>query len=110
MATFIVQGRFSAEGIRGMVAKPEDRSKVVAKLIAAAGGKLRDYYMTTGEYDFLIIAEAPDGEDAVVASLAAAASGSVAHIRTVRAWKAKDFKDIAARAGEILSSYRAPGS
>ena len=42
MATFIVQGNFTAEAVRGMLAKPEDRSKVIAKLISAAGGKLRE--------------------------------------------------------------------
>ncbi len=109
MATFIIQGRFSAQAIRGLVAKPEDRSRAVAKLIAACGGKLKDYYMTTGENDFLIIAEAPDGEDAVVASMAAAASGTVSKLTTSRAWPARDFKKMAQRAKGVLGAYKAPG-
>jgi len=109
MATFVIQGRFSAQAVKGLVAKPEDRTRTVSKLIAACGGKLKDYYMTTGEYDFLIIAEAPDGEDAVTAALAAAASGSVSKLTTNRAWTARDFKKIAARAKGVVDAYRAPG-
>lgn len=109
MATFVIQGRFSGDAIRGMVAKPEDRSKVVSKLISACGGKLKDYYVTTGENDFLIIVEAPDGEDAVVGSLAAAASGTVSHLTTSRAWTTKEFKKIAERAGGVIGAYKAPG-
>jgi uncharacterized protein with GYD domain len=110
MATFVVQGRFTAEAIRGLLAKPEDRSKAIAKLVAAAGGKLKDYYFTTGEFDFMIVFEAPDGEDAVVGTLAAAASGSVSEIRTIRAWTAKEFMKVAERAGSLAGVYKAPGS
>jgi len=38
-----------------MIKSPEDRSKAVAKLIKAAGGKLVSYYVTFGEYDFLLV-------------------------------------------------------
>jgi uncharacterized protein with GYD domain len=109
MATFIIQGQFSADAIKGMVAKPEDRSRAVSKLIAACGGKLKDYYLTTGENDFLIIVDAPDGADAVVGSIAASASGTVSHITTNRAWTTKEFKKMLERAGEVMGSYKAPG-
>jgi len=109
MATFIIQGRFSAQALRGLVAKPEDRSRAVQKLLASVGGKLKDYYMTTGENDFLIIAEAPDGEDAVVASMVAAASGTVSKLTTNRAWSTRDFKKMAERAKGVLESYKSPG-
>ncbi|MCL5778016.1 GYD domain-containing protein [Limibaculum sp. FT325] len=51
MATFIVQGRYSEAAIRGFVSKPEDREKAVSKLIEAAGGKLKAFYVTSGEND-----------------------------------------------------------
>jgi len=40
-------------------AKPEDRAESVAQLFAKAGGKMIAYYMTFGEYDFLIVSEGP---------------------------------------------------
>jgi len=109
MPTFIIQGRYSGDAIRGMVAKPEDRAKATSKLVTACGGKLKDYYVTTGEHDFMIVVEAPDGADAVVGSIAAAASGSVSNITTSRAWTTKEFKKMLERAGDVIGSYKAPG-
>ena len=59
MPTFITQGRYSRDAIKGMIARPEDRAEAVAKLCEAAGGKLLSYYVTLGEYDWLIVIEAP---------------------------------------------------
>jgi uncharacterized protein with GYD domain len=109
MATFIVQGRFSTDAIKGLVAKPEDRGEAVEKLTAACGGRLKDYYLTTGENDFLIIVEADDGEAAVVAGMVVAASGAVSHVTTTRAWTTAEFKKMAERAGEVIGAYKAPG-
>ncbi len=109
MATFIVQGRFSADAIKGLIAKPEDRREAAEKLFAACGGKLKDYYVTTGENDFLVIIEADDGESAVVAGMAAAAAGTVSHITTTRAWTTGEFKRMAERAGEVIGAYKPPG-
>ena len=40
MTTFITQARFTKEGLKGMIAAPEDRAEVVGRLITAVGGKL----------------------------------------------------------------------
>ena len=37
MTIYISQGRYTAAAIKGMSAKPEDRSEAVAELFAAAG-------------------------------------------------------------------------
>ena len=59
MTIYISQGRYTPAAIKGMSAKPEDRSEAVAELFAAAGGRLISWYLTLGPYDWLIIAEAP---------------------------------------------------
>ena len=60
MTIYISQGRYTAAAIKGMSAKPEDRSDAVAELFAAAGARLIGWYLTLGPYDWLIIAEAQD--------------------------------------------------
>ena len=57
MPVFITQGRYTQDAVKGMMAKPEDRAESVAQLFAKAGGKMIAYYMTFGEYDFLIVSE-----------------------------------------------------
>lgn len=109
MPTFIVTGRLTQEAVKGLATKPEDRSEAVGKLIAAAGGKLLHYYVTTGDSDFLLISEAPGAEVAVAACMAAAAAGAVSDVRTVQAWSSAEFKSVAQKAGEVIGAYRVPG-
>jgi hypothetical protein len=48
MATFITQARFTKDGLKGMIAAPEDRAEIISRLIAQVGGKLIGYYLTSG--------------------------------------------------------------
>jgi uncharacterized protein with GYD domain len=109
MTTFIVQGRFSNEAIKGMMAKPEDRAAAVSKLFAASGGKLISYYVTFGEYDFLIISEAPDEQAALAGLIVAAASGSVTHLKTTVAISTGQAMKAFEAAKGVAASYRVPG-
>jgi uncharacterized protein with GYD domain len=109
MTTFITQARFTKDGLKGMVAAPEDRAEVVGRLIAEVGGKLIAYYLTSGDYDILLIFEAPSYEDVVPALIVAAAGGGVAGLKTVTALKSSDMKSAFAKAGSIALSYRSPG-
>ena len=68
MTIYITQGRYTDQAIKGMIAKPEDRKQAVSALIEAAGGKLLDYYVTFGEFDFLVISEADDDVDMAASS------------------------------------------
>ena len=52
MTIYISQGRYTPAAIKGMSAKPEDRSEAVAELFAAAGARLISWYLTLGPYDW----------------------------------------------------------
>lgn len=108
MTTFITQARFTKEGLKGMVASPEDRAEVVGRLIGEVGGQLISYYMTSGDYDVLLIFEAASYENVVPALIIAAAGGGVADLKTVTALKSSDMKSAFTKAGSIALSYRPP--
>jgi uncharacterized protein with GYD domain len=109
MPIFISQGRYTRSAIQGMTANPEDRSKPVAKLVRAAGGKLLSYYLTFGEYDFLLIAEAPDEKAMAAAVLAAAGSGGIEGVRTTLAMTWGDAMGAFDQARGLAESFRAAG-
>lgn len=92
-----------------MLAKPSDRKAATKKLIEAAGGKLIDFYLTTGDTDFLIVAEVPDGADILPALMVAGASGTASNLKTVRAFSSAEFTAAQKKAGEIVKAYRSPG-
>jgi uncharacterized protein with GYD domain len=76
MTTFIGQGRFTREPMRGMLQTPEDRTEPVSKLLAFLGGRLISWHMTPGcDCDWMLLAEAPDGEVVVTAGLAVTGGG-----------------------------------
>ena len=109
MVTLITRGRFTQSYVKGMVDAPEDREPAVRKLIEATGGKLISLYFTTGESDFMVIAEGDDGESIIAGLMGAAASGAVTDLITVRAWTGAQFQAIAAKASKAATAYRAPG-
>jgi len=105
----VTRGRFTHDYAKGLVAAPEDREPAVRKLIEGAGGKLINFYFTTGGSDFMLIAEADEAETIIAALLAAAASGTISDVTTARAWTGAEFKAVAEKASKAASSYRAPG-
>jgi uncharacterized protein with GYD domain len=109
MPLFITQGRYSREAIGGMIAKPEDRSSTAAKLIEAAGGKMLAYYITFGEYDWLIVADLPSEKHAAAYIVKAASTGGVTDTKTVAAMTTADAMAAYTMAAAI-STYRAPGA
>lgn len=109
MPLFITQGRFTLDAIRGMLAKPEDRAETVGQLFAQSGGKLLAYYMTFGEYDFMVISEGPI-EGVAASSIAAAASGGVDHMKTTLAMSSAEMKTAFASAGAAAKRFRSAGA
>jgi uncharacterized protein with GYD domain len=69
MATFIVFGRYSFEGMKGMSA---ERTKQAAELVKKFGGELKAMYALLGETDLVAIADFPGTEQAMQASVALA--------------------------------------
>ena len=106
MATFVTQARFTKDGLKAMIAAPEDRAEIVGRLIAEVGGKLIAYYLTSGEYDILLIFEGPSYEDTVPALIVAAAESGVADLKTVTALTSSEMKTAFVKAGPIAASYR----
>jgi uncharacterized protein with GYD domain len=95
--------------MRGMVATPEDRTHAVSKLVEAAGGRLLSYYVTLGEYDWLLITEAPDMQSVSAAVIAAAAGGGATDIMTTVAMTGAEAMQAFQRAGDLAKSFRSAG-
>ncbi len=110
MTTYITQGNYTLDGMQGMLAKPEDRAVEVAALAKAAGGKLVQYYVTFGEYDFLVIIDSNKDQSTLMGALmAAAAGGGICNLKTTIAVTSKAAIK-AMRAGKrIQKGFRSAG-
>ena len=103
----VTRGRLTQSYVKALISAPEDREAAVRALIESAGGKLLNFYFTTGDSDILLITEADNAESILAALMAAAAAGTISDISTVRAWTPGEFKGIAEKAAK--ASYRTPG-
>lgn len=109
MPIFITQGRYTREAIKGMITKPEDRAEAVSRLVSKAGGRLLNYYVTFGEYDFLLIAEAPSETQMAAVLMAAGSGGGVSGLRTTLAISSIEAKGAFAAAGDLAPGFRSAG-
>lgn len=109
MPIFITQGRYTRDAVKGMVVSPEDRADAVSRLLAKVGGKLISYYLTFGDYDFLVIAEAPGDTQMAAVLLAASSSGGVTDLKTTLAMTSVEAKGAFAAASDLTHSFRSPG-
>jgi len=110
MTIYITQGRYTDQAIQGFVAKPEDRAAQARKLFKSAGGKMIAYYVTLGEYDFLVISEGKDLTNLVGALMAVAAGGGVTGLKTTVAMTTADAKKAMAGAKKIGKGFRSAGN
>jgi uncharacterized protein with GYD domain len=109
MSVYISRGRFTADAVKGMLAKPENREEAVAKLFKSVGGRLIGWYLTFGHHDWMAIGEFPDEKAAASAILAAAAGGSLSDIETTVAMTAKDAHATFESAGKAAKNFRSAG-
>ena len=94
MPTFICSLDWTDQGIRDVKDAPH-RAEAARALLKKLGGEIREVYVTSGDHDILLIAEAPDGDVMAKFALAVAAQGNV-RTNTARAWTEAEFGKLVA--------------
>ena len=94
MPTYITLLNFTQEGVANIKESPDrlDRSK---EAIKAAGGKLKAFYLTLGQYDAVAISEAPSDEAYATTIMAIGAAGAV-RTESLRAFTEDEYRKIIA--------------
>jgi uncharacterized protein with GYD domain len=109
MAIFITQGNYTEQAIKGMVEHPEDRLSAVTGLMKSVGAKLLQYYVTTGEYDFLVISEGDNMTDVMAGLMIAASTGGVTNLTTVEALTTQGAKAAMEKANAARAGFKPAG-
>ncbi len=94
MASFVILGNQTEQGIASMKELP-DRLVAVRQQLEAAGGRMIAYYMTMGAYDFVAVVELPDAATSAGLLLATAAQGNV-RTTTMQAFTEEETASIVA--------------
>lgn len=97
MAKFMYLGKYTADGLKGLVAEGgTKREAATERMVNAVGGRVLEYQFTFGEYDFVLIVDVPDNASALIAPILAGSSGTV-RVLTVPLVSPKDMDDVCAR-------------
>ncbi len=94
MATYISLMRYTQKGIESVKEAPA-RLEFAKKAFKAAGAELKQYYLTMGQYDAVVISEGPDDETAAKLALAIGSLGNI-RTETMRAFTEDEFRKIVA--------------
>ncbi len=94
MATYITLIRYTQQGVQNMKESPSRLDKA-KEAIKAAGGELKAYYLTMGQYDAMVISEAPSDEVYMTTILAIASAGAI-KTETLRAFTEDEYRKIIA--------------
>ena len=112
---WVSYGRFTNEGIRGLMDKPQNRAEAVKKLMEPHGGKLISYYfLLNGDIDFIIITDTPDEKirelPSIINTMLVRGSGSIESMTTVPIVNAEDAVPYMQKAQQMASAmaYQAP--
>ena len=92
MSTYIMLANWTDQGIRA-VDKSPSRLDVAKKMIKAAGGEIKSFFMTMGRYDFVVLYEAPDDASAARFTLAVGQAGNV-RSETLKAFSETEYREI----------------
>jgi uncharacterized protein with GYD domain len=92
MPTYVALLQWTAQGLQNIKQSPS-RLDAARKGFEAAGVKMKDFYMVTGQYDMIAVVEAPDDIVLAKAILSAAAQGSITS-ETCRAYTEAEYRNI----------------
>jgi uncharacterized protein with GYD domain len=76
MPTYVTLAKWTDQGMKGIKDVPK-RLEAFEAAMKAAGGKVKDFYLVMGEYDFIVITEGPNDETAARLTLATGMGGNV---------------------------------
>ncbi len=84
MPFYMYQAAYTPESIAAQIKEPQDRLEAVRPALEALGGKIVVGGYPFGEYDVLVVIEAPDDTTAASFALAVAAGGAAKSAKTTR--------------------------
>lgn len=94
MQTYIVLVSWTQKGLEHVKESPA-RLEAAKDAFMAMGAHVLSLYMVNGEYDLVLICEAPDDETMTRIALASGSAGNV-RTQTMRAFTEQEFHDLVA--------------
>ena len=109
MPLYLYQAAYTPESVAAQIREPADRFEAVRPAFEAMGGKIVVGGYPFGEYDMLVVIEAPDDTTAAGFALAVVAGGAVRSASTTRLLDGEEWVEALRKAQVPPTSLRASG-
>jgi uncharacterized protein with GYD domain len=106
MPLYLYQAAYTAESLAAQIKNPQDRMEVVRPAFDAIGAKVLGAGYPFGEYDVLVVYEAPDDTAAASLALAFAAGGAIRMAKTTRLLSGEEWVASLRAAQRVAPQYR----
>lgn len=107
MPFYRTQFAYTPEAWAALTRNPEDRGAAISALAQSMGCRVLSFYRSFGEYDGLLILEAPDEGTAATIVLVAASAGHLRTLKPTALLSVEDAMEAMRRAGE--ATFHRPG-
>ncbi len=84
MALYMYQASYTAKSMAAQIAEPQDPVEIIGAALEDVGATMVVAAFPFGEYDLLVVYEAPDDMTAASVAMAVAAAGEVKSGKTTR--------------------------
>jgi uncharacterized protein with GYD domain len=101
MTLYMTQFAYTAEAWAALAKNPQDRGAAFGQLVEKMGGKMVGIYYCFGEYDGLVLYEAPDETTALATILAAITPGHLKATRTTMLFTMENTLEAMRKAGAV---------
>jgi uncharacterized protein with GYD domain len=106
MPMYMYQAAYTPESIAAQIKEPKDRIEVVKPVFDAIGAKILAAGYPFGEYDVVVVFDAPDDTAAAGLALGIAAGGAVRSAKTTRLLSGQDWIESLRKAQGVVPQYR----
>jgi uncharacterized protein with GYD domain len=108
MPYYMIQLSYTSEAVANMVQNPQNRIEAVRPAFEELGIAIRESYLSFGEYDLVLIAEAPGNMQAAAIAMAVTAGGAISKYKTTSLLSWEEGVEAMQAAGG--SSYQPPST
>ena len=107
MALYMYQASYTARSMAAQLKEPQDPVEAIRPTLEDLGAKMVVAGFPFGEYDVLIVYEAPDDVTAASVAMAVAAAGEVKSAKTTRLLSGQEWLE-SLRKRRIVKARKAP--
>jgi uncharacterized protein with GYD domain len=108
MPQYLVQFNYTDQAVANLVQDPQDRIEAVRPAYEELGVTIRGSWLAFGDYDVVLIIDAPSNVQAVAIAMAVGSGGAVQNYKTTPLMTWDEGVEAMRAAGG--SGYRPPGS